>query len=218
VIGVITPPLRPARPQHAASLVAVRLAQGQPEVLMGRRRAKARFAPDAWVFPGGKLDADDRCVQPARDLESAVIANLGLPAPKARALAIAALRETAEETGLLIGTPGRLEGPENLTSCAWAAYRAAGLAPDLSGLECIARAITPTSSPIRFNARFFKIDGARLTGQLAGSGELLDLAWFPLAKARSLPLMDVTQAVLDVVERRGRPLVISYRHHRLMLR
>ena len=185
MIGVTTPPIRPARPQHAASLVAVRLAQGQPEVLMGRRRAKARFAPDAWVFPGGKLDAADRCVQPARDLESAVIANLGLPAPKARALAIAALRETAEETGLLIGTPGRLEGPENLTSCAWAAYRAIVFGVLAATLICL---LIVTS----FVGAFFELGFARAVGGL------LVLAMFAAIAALGYFLVEIRIAAQNL--------------------
>ena len=209
------PTTRPARPQHAASLVAVRKHKGQYEVLMGQRRSKARFAPDAWVFPGGKLDADDHLVNPAGDLHPHVTAALGLSQRQARALAIAAVRETAEETGLLLGAPG---DPGQMTGVAWDAFRSAGLAPDLSGLSCIARAITPTMSPIRFNARFFRIDGNRLSGQLGGSGELLELTWLPLAQASALPLMDVTQAVLEGIERDGPPLIISYRRQRLIVR
>jgi 8-oxo-dGTP pyrophosphatase MutT (NUDIX family) len=135
---------------------------------------------------------------------------------KARALAIAAVRETVEETGLMLGTPGVF--PDAIEGAAWAAFRASGLIPDLSPLTCIARAITPTSSPIRFHARFFRVDGALLTGDLGGSGELLDLDWLPLSRATSLPLMDVTHAVLARLDHMGPPLTISYRGHRMIAR
>ena len=74
-------------------------------------------------------------------------------------VAVAAVRETYEETGLLLGRliAGRLE-------------------PALSGLDHIVRAITPTDSPIRFHARFFLADIASASGTLRGNGELLDLA------------------------------------------
>ncbi len=204
-----------ARPKPAASLVATRHGSTGNEILMGRRRPKARFAPDVWVFPGGKLDPADSKVTPATDLTDAAIRRLSLPAAQARALAIAAIRETAEETGLLLGAPGN---PGNIVGQVWDSFRHKGWAPDLSALACIARAITPTSSPIRFHARFFHVDGTRLFGELKGSGELLDLEWMPVGKAKSLPLMDVTQAVIGHIDVNAPPLLITYRANRLIRR
>ena len=75
------------------------------------------------------------------------------------------------------------------------------LRPDHSALRFSARAITPRESPIRFHARFFLADGTALTAAPAGSGELTDLAWFPLEEARRLPVIDVTEFVLDALPR-----------------
>ena len=99
-----------------------------------------------------------------------------------------------------------------------------GLRPDLSRLEYIARAITPAQSPIRYHARFFMVQAEAAVGELRSNGELLDLSWLPLDKARALPLVNVTRYVLDEAghrldggEFRGVPL-ISYREGAIRLR
>lgn len=183
---------RPVRPRDAASLVLVREGQGGPEVLMGRRHSRHAFIPDAFVFPGGKLDRADRAVRPAPGANA-------VPAP-VRPLAAAAVRETFEETGLIVARPGD-PGTDHGT---WGDFRARGLAPDLSGLGLMARAITPSESPIRFHARFFLGDGSTAQGTLRGSGELLDLDWYPLATALTLPVIDVTEFVLGELVGRSR--------------
>ena len=189
-------PLRPRsiRPRDAASLVLVDERDGEPTILMGRRHARMSFVPDAFVFPGGKLDADDFVARPASDLPASV--NFG---PKARALAMAAVRETFEETGLVLAMPGDV-GAQDAQS--WAHFRERGIAPRLDALSALARAITPVGSPIRFHARFFTASASALEGTLAGSGELEDLDWYPLTEALKLPIIDVTEFVLHEVARR----------------
>jgi 8-oxo-dGTP pyrophosphatase MutT (NUDIX family) len=143
--------------------------------------------PDVYVFPGGRLDPADAQVAPLRPLRAEVIARFaGICTPKrAQALAVAAVREAHEETGLLLGTTDT-----------------SGIRPDLAGLDVLARAITPSESPIRFHARFFIADGSQAAGQLGGSGELLDLHWAPLPEALKLPLADVTEFMLGEIGRR----------------
>jgi 8-oxo-dGTP pyrophosphatase MutT (NUDIX family) len=80
---------RPVRPADAASLVILREGSDGPAVLMGQRSARHRFMPRALVFPGGRIDPEDR--------EATAPACAGL----APAFAAAALRETMEETGLV---------------------------------------------------------------------------------------------------------------------
>lgn len=142
--------------------------------------------PDVFVFPGGGVDRTDSRTPAQSELRPAVRARLEerASASLARALAVTALRETWEETGLVFG---RVEG-ETLT-------------PDLAHLDYIFRAITPAQSPIRFHARFFTADAAGAHGTLRSNGELLELAWFTLAEARKLPLIDVTEDVLNELER-----------------
>ena len=63
------------------------------------------------------------------------------------------------------------------------------------------RAITPTYSPKRFDARFFIADADKAEGKLAGSGELEEIQWFSVEEAIGLPLADVTEAVVRQVQR-----------------
>jgi len=106
-----------------------------------------------------------------------------------------------------------------------AAMRALGMAPALNRLSYIGRAITPTDSPIRFHARFFLAQARHAVGTLAGSGELLDLRWVTLEQARRLPIVDVTEFMLEEVGRllsgdkpRGRAPLFSYRGNRPVVR
>lgn len=195
----------PVRPRNAASLVILRQTHRGPEVLLGRRAAKHRFMPNVYVFPGGRVDPGDGDAAIKSDLHPKVRARLeGKWTPRlSRALAVAALRETWEETGLAFGDV------EN-----------GSLVADLKHLDYVARAITPPANPIRFHARFFTIDAVHGSGRLADSTELLDLSWVALEKALALPLVDVTEFVLQQVARRqagwqppGTPL-FSYRNGR----
>jgi len=192
---------RAVRPRDAASLILIRRTNGGPEVLMGRRPPRSAFAPDVFVFPGGRLERGDFDVRPSRPLDPACARRAGATPRIAQALACAAVRETAEETGLTLGDPR---------------------APDLSSLTLPARAITPWNSPIRFHARFFLTDAENASGALGGDDELADLAYRPLAEALRLPLFDVTEALLrSLLEHDGRapaPYLFAYRNGRPALR
>ena len=100
---------RPARPKNAASLLIYRQNRGQYEVLMGRRGSSAPFKPGVYVFPGGIMEKTDFQVQPISGLPSGVTQHLAVAHsyPFANALAMTAIRETFEETGLLFGSPGK---------------------------------------------------------------------------------------------------------------
>ncbi len=181
------PPLpegaRPARPRDAASLVLLRRrASGTWEVLLGRRAGKHRFLPNVYAFPGGRVDLSDKSDTHHKPMDKNTetrLLNHGCSLQAAQALGIAAARETWEETGLALGP---------LVS--------GSLRPDLSGLAYLCRAITPAQSPIRFHARFFVADAEAASGELGGSGELLDLGFRPLDEALALPLADITEFVL----------------------
>lgn len=172
----------PVTPRDAASLVIVRKRRGQTQVLMGRRPAKDRFMPDVFVFPGGRVDPDDARVLVGNELPSVESRRVGATSTprRARMLAVAAVRETFEETGLLIGK--RVSGE---------------IRPDLEPLEYIARAITPPQSPIRYHARFFMVRAEQVTGRVRSNGELLDLDWLSFEQASALPIISVTQLVLE---------------------
>ena len=223
-------PAKKVRPRDAASVVLYRRQGGQTQVLMGLRHAKHKFMPQRWVFPGGRVDAGDSRVPLASPLRPAVAARLARCAPsegRARALAVAAVRETFEEVGLILGKPanGALKGP---VPEAWRGFLDRGLAPALDGLDLIFRAITPVYSPRRFHARFFLADADKAEGELKGSGELEDLRWLTLEEAFALPLVDVTEECLrnaakslaspELLERTDPVPMFCYRGRSMVLR
>lgn len=194
---------RPVRPRDAASLILLRKAGRRHEVLLGRRASAHRFMPDVYVFPGGRLDNEDRTAPIHADLPAEVAAKMvrRWSGAKVRALAVAAVRETLEETGLVLGR-----------------FHEGSFHADLGRLDYIARAITPTNSPIRFHARFFIAEVTEEHGTARDSSELHDLRWASVEDALTLPIADVTEFVLGEVGRRlageipaGVPL-FSYRY------
>jgi 8-oxo-dGTP pyrophosphatase MutT (NUDIX family) len=167
--------VRPVRARHAASLIVLRRTARGPEMLMGVRGARHRFMPNRLVFPGGAVDRADLTAPSAAPLAPGTRARLERSASPALAhgLGIAAARELEEETGLSLGRP-----------------------PALDGLDYICRLVTPTDSPVRFNARFLVADAERARGTLAGSGELEGLRFYPAAEALALDLAEPTRLVI----------------------
>jgi 8-oxo-dGTP pyrophosphatase MutT (NUDIX family) len=148
--------------------------------------------PGRYVFPGGATAAEDRTIFPAETR----LSPLGISMRTA-------IRETFEETGLLLGRA--LDGPPLHDEPAHHIERAfarQGIAPRFADLDYLGNAVTPRQSPIRFNARFFVADGAFAHGRLEGNGELDDLAWRELETCRELPLTDVTRFMLELAVRR----------------
>lgn len=191
-------------PRDAAALVLCRRDQGEPQILLGRRAGGLKFMPNLYVFPGGRVDPADARAARATDLRPEVLAKLtiGASAVRAHALAMAAVRETYEEAGLLVGQ--RSERRLRSKSETWGKFFANRVVPALHGLDYIARAITPPGNPRRFDTRFFLADAshAHAPDALEGSGELLDLRWVALSKARELPLPEATLMVIAEVEKR----------------
>lgn len=192
------------RPKDAATLILVRRDRGRAEVLMGQRHADHSFMPNKFVFPGGRVDRTDTAVPAAGELRPRVAVHLELGATRsrARALAIAAIRETFEETGLRLARPA----PRLPHRGDWAAFAAPGVAPSLDVLEFVARAITPPYRPKRFDARFFMADAHHLhdtdLDALQGSGELLTLRWVTTEEARDLDLPNITKLVVTEIAAR----------------
>ena len=125
-------------------------------------------------------------------------------ASRAKSLAIAAIREACEETGLCLGrkvdgTAPKLEGP-------WLPFAQAGLLPDPSGLFLIARAITPPGRIKRFDTRFFTADASaiahRVEGVVHADAELVELVWVELGSKPLADLHPMTKNVLAELERR----------------
>src|SRR6202165_5243174 len=125
---------RALRPRDAATLIIVDNSSGEPRVLLGRRRLDMVFMPGRYVFPGGRMDPADKQIDveqdlKPRDLEKLMVAMKGTPSvARARGLALAAVRETFEEAGLLIGTPlGAVAPPKAPT---WQDFFATGYPPE----------------------------------------------------------------------------------------
>ncbi|HYG28465.1 MAG TPA: NUDIX hydrolase [Caulobacteraceae bacterium] len=202
-----------ARPRHAATLIIVRRDAKKPRLLMGRRAGGHAFMPSKWVFPGGRVDRADFTAPSATELTPETKARLDLTArhvsPRLpRALAMAAVRETFEEVGLLLAkqTPPRPgAGP-------WREFLAAGALPDLAPLQFVARAITPPYRPRRFDARFFMADAEALLSldRRPDCGELDEIAWVDLDEALALDLPNITRFVVREIGQRledpGRPV------------
>jgi 8-oxo-dGTP pyrophosphatase MutT (NUDIX family) len=220
----------PAEPRDAATVMVLRPATegatcGAPEasagieVLMLRRTAAMKFAPGAYVFPGGSVDEADgdpgiawHGPDPAD-----VGARLGAPVELARALVCAAVRETFEESGVLLA--GEPDGPLTVPSgSSWEADRDALTAGSLTLAELLsrrglavradllvpwARWITPEAEPRRFDARFFA--AALPAGQRAAGhhAEADRMAWLhpanaiEAARAGSISLLPPTAAILN---------------------
>ncbi len=193
---------RAVRPRHAATLILIRREGPAPKVLMGRRHGGHDFMPDKWVFPGGRIDRSDYAAPSATELAPSVAARVEQTAPPAlaRALAMAAVRETFEEAGLLLATPA----PALKRAGPWGEFLAQGARPDLAALTFVAQAITPPSRHKRFNARFFMADAARLISleRQGDCGELDEIAWFDFEAALALDLPSVTRFVLRELPQR----------------
>jgi 8-oxo-dGTP pyrophosphatase MutT (NUDIX family) len=199
--GHKTPALKP---RDAATLIIVRKPRnldGMPEVLLGCRDAGHAFMPNRYVFPGGRVDPHDAKVPVATPLRADVDERLrrAASAQKARALAIAAVRETFEETGLIIGEPWT--GAAGAVDKHWQGFLDQGLAPALHHLDYMARAVTPPGRPRRFNARFLMTDAEVLRGTIKDSSELGDIRWVRLDEAQKLPLPTITGLILGEVGR-----------------
>lgn len=191
------------RPRDAATLIIVDATGAHPKVLMGRRRPDQIFLPDTFVFPGGRVEPADRAF--ARHCRLAAAESIcvqshmhGKPSERrAAALALAALRETFEETGVLVGNPpAAASGTPAATS--WTELLSGGFEPGLENLTYLARAITPPARPRRYDTRFFIVDAGRIAHRVAQSdGELLDIGWFTVEAARSLKLPSITRHIMD---------------------
>lgn len=182
------------RPKDAATLILVRRGPAGDNVLMGRRAAGHDFMPSKWVFPGGRVERADHAAPFAADLAARDLARLSPIPSRARAFALAAVRETFEETGLLVARPAAARpgaGP-------WRAFRQQGALPDLSGLRYVARAVTPAGLPKRFDARFFLASADRLLSPdpLPDCGEFDQIAWAPLDRIDDYDLPDITRLIL----------------------
>lgn len=190
------------RPQDAATLIIVDSAGGMPRILFGKRRMDQKFMPGKYVFPGGRVDKDDARVKLGGALAPTEAQKLlkqmkGRPsAARANALALSAVRETFEETGLLIGR--KLDEPVTTSAALWQNFLGHGVTPHLASMTFLARAITPPGKPRRYDTRFFCVRADDIVVKLDSSdGELTELHWLTLDEARGFDLPNIQKAILE---------------------
>ncbi len=133
--------LTPVEPRTAATVLLLRdTAEGGPAVHMLRRRASMAFAGGAYAYPGGGVDPrDERPVRWAGPPLEEWAASLGVPAAAAQAVVCAAVRETFEESGVLLAGPDPRTVVADTTGADWEADRAALVAHDLAFADFLAR-------------------------------------------------------------------------------
>ncbi|MEL6724532.1 MAG: NUDIX hydrolase [Pseudomonadota bacterium] len=194
------------RPRDAATLILVRRDAAKPRVLMGKRSGRHDFMPDKYVFPGGRVDPQDGRAVCYTDLDPVQAQRLRFQSRRApKSFALTAIRETFEETGLLIGRQAEMPAR---APAGWQPLYDLDIAPCLQHLKFIGRAITPPYRPKRFDARFFMAEAEKVLiddrPPLDGA-ELHDLQWVSLQDALDLDLPNVTRFMLgEIVERLGK--------------
>lgn len=189
----LQPSIHPnCRPRNAATLIITDLKGREPRLLMGQRHHGHKFMPGKFVFPGGRVEPQDYIGSTGSAMPAPMAGKLlrhtgGIPhEQRALALAHAALRETQEETGVLIGGDIHKEPPA-----------------DFSHLTFLARAITPPRRARRFDTRFFAVLAEHVTGNLGIiDGEFTAIHWLTLRQARSQDLPSITRIILEELEER----------------
>ena len=191
--------LAPAEPRHASTVVLLRDSAGGPtvEAYLLRRQKTMAFAAGMYVFPGGAVDPRDEALPAsawvgpsAQDWARLLTADTRL----ATALVCAAVRETFEESGVLLAGTSADEVVADITGEDWEADRLALLDRSLSLAEMLDRRglvlradllrpwahwITPEVEPRRYDTRFFvaALPEGQRTRDVGGEADRV--AWMP---------------------------------------
>ncbi|MFQ5828303.1 MAG: hypothetical protein ACE5JD_03995 [Candidatus Methylomirabilia bacterium] len=232
-------PTSPAAPSPAATLVLIRdRLEGSPEVLLIQRHAASRFAAGDFVFPGGKVEAEDLpanadacCAGITDDQAKARLGDIG-SARLALGHWIGAIREAFEEVGILMaydreGRLVRLTGAEREKFAAyrrrcqedgsvfWRMLREEHLTLATDRLIYFAHWITPEESPVRFDTRFFAAEAPAGQDAVADELEIVGIRWLTPAEgveARrrgELPLRFPTVKNLGLLQGRSAAEVLA---------
>ncbi|MGH1490946.1 MAG: NUDIX hydrolase [Acidimicrobiales bacterium] len=186
-------------------------------VLMVQRTSKAAFGPRAWVFPGGRVDADDgaEVAHVVTGLTDAAASEMVEVPSGGLAWWLAGIRETLEEAGLLLGAAGA--EPAAVDRVRKAVHDDAGslipalaeneIVVDLGSLHEVGRFVTPVGPPRRFDTRFFV--GLAPDEQIAhhDESEIVEHQWMrpgeAIERSRNdeIELMAVTHRMLACLAR-----------------
>ena len=193
---------RAARPKKASTIILWQGPRDNPRILMGQRASRHDFMPSVYVFPGGRVDRCDSYAGSIGEISprTKTVLEAAYSPRQARALLLASVRETFEETSLMLGK--KAESARNLNHKSYDAFRAAGKLPDISGIEVIGRAITPPRRHKRFDTWFFAKDmnGQKNLGT-SDSHELLNVGWFTFEQIKELKTHVATDTMLKVMKR-----------------
>jgi 8-oxo-dGTP pyrophosphatase MutT (NUDIX family) len=181
--------LRPVAPRGAATVLLLRDAAGGPQVHMLRRRTSMAFAGGAYAYPGGGVDPrDERPVRWTGPGLAAWAASLGVPEARAQAVVCAAVRETFEESGVLLAGPDDGTVVADTTGAGWEADRRALVTRDLGFADFLAgrglalrsdllapwaRWITPEFEERRYDTWFFlaRLPDGQRTRDVSGEAD-----------------------------------------------
>jgi 8-oxo-dGTP pyrophosphatase MutT (NUDIX family) len=197
----------PAEPRNAATVVLLRDGtttghSSGPEIYLLRRQASMAFAAGMCVFPGGGVDPRDfdHTVAWAGPTPAEWATRLGVDEAMARALVCAAVRETFEESGVLLAGPSASSVVGDTTADDWEADRVALEARELSFTDCLdgrglvlrsdllgawSGWLTPVFEPRRYRTWFFVAalpDGQRTRDV---SSESSSVTWMGALEAAS---------------------------------
>ena len=197
------------RPRLASTLILLDRAETEPKVLMGRRNPASKFMPGKFVFPGGRIEPADRKMNAAGALPLEVEQRLAKVMPRSpslpRALALGSIRETFEETGIVLGARD-MGQPDSAPDGEWRKFAAQGFYPQLDNIHFIARATTPPRQARRFDTVFLAAEAtdiaASVDGAVGPDRELVELVWVPMTQAHDLELSLITSVVLHELDRR----------------
>ena len=191
----------PVEPRNAVTVVLLRAGgSGGSEVYLLRRQTSMAFAGGMCVFPGGGVDPRDfeETVGWAGPAPADWAERLGCDEPLARALVCAAVRETFEESGVLLAGTSPRDVVADTTGDDWEAERAALEARELSMTDFLNRRglvlrtdllgtwaawTTPEFEPRRFATWFFVAElpeGQRTRDVSTESDRVM---WMPAAEA-----------------------------------
>ena len=167
--------LTPAEPRTAATVVLMRGGAAGPEIYLLQRQTSMEFAAGMCVFPGGGVDPRDfdHAVSWAGPTAATWARRLGVEEGQARALVCAAVRETFEESGVLLAGESATSVVADTTGDDWEADRVALEARELAMTEFLDRRglvlrsdllgawagwLTPIFEPRRYRTWFFVAD------------------------------------------------------------
>ncbi len=174
--------------RDAATVVLLRDGPAGLQVWLLTRVSQMVFAGGMAVFPGGRVDPADADLPFAADAEVPVAARFGCPPGQARALLGAAVRETFEETGVLLtAPPADLAEARSAVEAGHTSFgellRGNALTVDAAALHPWARWVTPAGEVRRYDTRFFLAEPPAGADPQDVTTESSSAGWFGIGAA-----------------------------------